>query len=59
VDPIVGYEKNVSQLVEVASDDTVDWRLTVATSDISVYRSRRVQACDLFHHAGYCPAFDE
>jgi hypothetical protein len=58
-DPIKGYEKRTSQLVEVAYDDTVDWRLTVATPDIQVYRARRVQACDLFHHAGYCPELDK
>ncbi len=48
-----------SQLVEVAPDDSVVWRLTVATTDIQVYRARRVAACDAFHHAGYCPAFDK
>jgi hypothetical protein len=45
--------------VEVAPDDSVVWRLTVATDDIQVYRARRVAACDLFHHAGYCPELDE
>jgi hypothetical protein len=58
-DPFEGYEKRPSQLVEVAADDTVDWRLTVATPDIQVYRSRRVAACDVFHHAGYCPELDK
>jgi hypothetical protein len=48
-----------SQLVEVAPDDSVDWRLTVATTDIQVYRARRVAACDVFHHAGYCPSIEE
>jgi hypothetical protein len=48
-----------SQIVEVAPDDSVVWRLTVATTDIQVYRARRVGACDLFHHAGYCPSLEE
>jgi hypothetical protein len=52
-------KSRASQLVEVAADDTVDWRLAVATDDIQVYRARRVAACDVFHHAGYCPAFDK
>jgi hypothetical protein len=48
-----------SQLVEVAPDDSVVWRLSVATDDIQVYRARRVGACDLFHHAGYCPELEK
>jgi hypothetical protein len=48
-----------SQIVEVAPDDSVVWRLKVATTDIQVYRARRVAACDLFHHAGYCPSLEE
>jgi hypothetical protein len=48
-----------SQIVEVAPDDSVVWRLTVATTDIQVYRARRVAACDLFHHAGYCPSLEK
>jgi hypothetical protein len=48
-----------TQLVEVAPDDSVVWRLSVATDDIQVYRARRVGACDLFHHAGYCPSLEK
>ncbi len=48
-----------SQLVEVAADDSVVWRLTLGSNDIQIYRARRVAACDLFHHAGYCPSLDE
>ncbi len=48
-----------SQIVEVLEDDSVAWRLTVATDDIQMYRARRVAACDVFHHAGYCPELDK
>jgi hypothetical protein len=47
-----------SQLVEVAADDSVAWRLTVKDKNISVYRARRVSACDLFDHAGYCQSIE-
>jgi hypothetical protein len=53
------FNDRPSQLVEVAPDDSVDWRLTVATTDIQVYRARRVAACDVFHHAGYCPSLEK
>jgi len=53
------FNDRPSQLVELAPDDTVDWRLTVATTDIQVYRARRVAACDVFHHAGYCPSLEK
>jgi hypothetical protein len=45
-----------SQLVEVAPDDSVVWRLVAGSDDIQMYRARRVNACELFHHEGYCPA---
>jgi hypothetical protein len=51
--------KRLSQIAEVAPDDSVVWRLTAATDDIQMYRARRVNACDLFRHAGYCPSFEE
>jgi hypothetical protein len=53
------FNDRPSQLVELAPNNTVDWRLTVATTDIQVYRARRVAACDAFHHAGYCPSLEK
>jgi hypothetical protein len=47
-----------SQLVELAPDDTVVWRLITESLKIQIYRSRRVAGCDLFHHAGFCPSLD-
>ena len=51
--------ERLSQIAEVAPDDSVVWRLTAATDDIQMYRARRVGGCDMFRHAGYCPSFEE
>jgi hypothetical protein len=48
-----------TNIVEVAPDDSVVWRLVVEPKEISLYRARRVDACGLFHHAGYCPALEK
>jgi hypothetical protein len=53
------WDDRLSQIAEVDPDGSVVWRLTAATNDIQMYRARRVNACDLFRHAGYCPAFEE
>jgi hypothetical protein len=47
-----------SQVVEVAPDDSVVWRLTIEPETIALYRARHVAACSLFHHAGICPELE-
>jgi hypothetical protein len=47
-----------TNIVEIAPDDSVVWRAAVSPIDISIYRTRRVDACVLFHHAGYCPSLE-
>lgn len=46
---------NPTNLVEVADDGSVLWRVTIGPNTTGIYRARRVPACDLFHHTGYCP----
>jgi hypothetical protein len=44
-----------TELVEVAPDDAVLWRLRVQPSTIGLYRARWLDGCAVFSHAGYCP----
>ncbi len=52
-------DSDPSQVIEVAQDDSVVWRLRIGPEDSAIYRARRVQPCDLFGHTGYCPALGE
>ncbi len=46
----------LTTVVELDPDDEIVWQLTLAPEDSATYRARRVPACDLFSHAGYCPS---
>jgi len=45
-----------TSIVEVSPDEEVLWKLVLSPVDRSTYRARRVDPCEIFDHAGYCPA---
>ncbi len=44
-----------SSVVEVDDAGDIVWQLDMGDPDRTTYRARKVPACDLFFHAGYCP----
>ncbi len=51
---LVEPDSDNSQVIEVAEDDSVVWRLRIDPDDSAIYRARRVGPCELFGHTGYC-----